>query len=131
MPQNNMPMNFVGWSYFGSVMLLLLGVFQAITGLAAIFSDRFFRLPEGQLLVFNYTAWGWITLVLGILLIMAGLEMLRGAFWARSVAVLLAGLSFVASLCLLNTFELWQVVMMVVSVLSIYALTVRSVGDLR
>jgi hypothetical protein len=126
MPNNNSPANWAGWGYFASVMAVLLGVFQGVSGLAAIFKNGFFGLPESQLLVFNYTAWGWITLVLGVLLIAGGLELMRGAACTRPAVVVLAALSFVASVCMLNAFQLWEVLMLVVNVVVIYALTVRS-----
>jgi hypothetical protein len=130
MPNNNSPTGWVGWGYFASFMMMLLGTFQVIGGIAAIFKPRYYVVTQNQLLVFNFTTWGWISLILGIIIFMAGLELLRGAMWARVLAVVLAALSFVANMSFLNAYPVWSVVMMVVDVLVIYALTVHG-AELR
>jgi hypothetical protein len=107
--------------------MMLLGVFEAIAGLAAIFKDNFYVVTQTHLLVWNYRAWGWISLVLGIIIFMAGLELMRGAMWARLVAILLAGLSFVANVAFVDAYPIWSITMMIVDVFIIYALTVHGV----
>jgi hypothetical protein len=128
--QSNTPTGWVGWGYFASFMMMLLGVFEGIAGLAAIFKDNFYVVTENQLLVFNFKTWGWISLILGIVIFMAGLELLRGALWARVVAVLLAGLSLIANMSFVQAYPIWSIAMMVIDVLIIYALTVHG-AELR
>jgi hypothetical protein len=128
--QNNTPTGWVGWAYFASFMMMLLGVLQGIAGLAAIFKDNYYVVTENHLLAFNYKTWGWINLILGIIILMAGLELLRGAMWARVLAVFLAILSFTANMGFVNAYPIWSITMMVVDVLVIYALTVHG-GELR
>jgi hypothetical protein len=128
--QSNTPTGWVGWGYFAGFMMMLLGTFQGIAGLAAIFKDNFYVVSQNQLLVFNFKTWGWISLILGIIIFMAGLELLRGAMWARALAVFLAGLSFIANLSFVNSYPIWSITMMVVDVLVIYALTIHG-AELR
>lgn len=123
--QNNTPTGWVGWAYFASFMMIFLGSFKAIAGLAGIFRDNFYVVTENHLLAFNYKTWGWIYLILGIVIFMAGLELLRGAVWARIVAITLAILSLVANAAFLKAYPFWTITMMVVDVLVIYALTVH------
>ena len=123
--QNNTPTGWVGWGYFASFMMMLLGVFQAMAGLVGIFKDDFFVVTANHLVVFDYKTWGWIMLVMGIIIFMAGLELLRGAMWARVIAVVLASLSLVVNMATVNSYPIWSIVMMVVDVLIIYALTVH------
>lgn len=123
--QTNTPTGWVGWAYFASFMMMLVGALQAIAGLTAIFKKEFFVVTEQSLLVFNFQTWGWISLLLGIVIFMAGLELLRGAMWARVIAVILAILSFVANMGFLNAYPWWSLIMMVVNVLVIYSLTVH------
>lgn len=125
MAQNNTPTGWVGWGYFASMMMMILGVFQVFAGLAAIFKPTYYVATENHLLVFNFTTWGWISLVLGVIVFAAGLELLRGAMWARVLAVILAALSFVANAGFINAYPIWSIIMMVVDVLVIYALTVH------
>ncbi len=115
----------VGWGYFASLMMMILGVFHGIAGLTAIFKENYFVVTANHLLVFNFQTWGWVTLVLGIIIFFAGLELLRGAMWARIVGVMLAALSFLANMSFMNAYPLWSLTLMVVDVLIIYALTVH------
>jgi hypothetical protein len=128
--QNNTPTGWVGWGYFASIMMITLGILQGIAGLAGIFKDTFYVVTSSHLLAFNYKTWGWINLIIGILILMAGLELLRGAMWARVIAVLLAILSFVANMGFIDAYPIWSVIMMVVDVMVIYALTVHG-AELR
>ncbi len=123
--QNNMPTGWVGWGYFAGFMMMLLGVFEAIAGLAAIFKEDFYLVTQNHLLVFNFKTWGWISLVLGIVIFMAGLELLRGAMWARVIAVFLAGLSLIANMSFFDAYPWWSALMIVVDILVIYAITVH------
>ena len=128
--QNNTPSGWVGWAYFAGFMMMILGGMQAISGLAAIFKSGFYVVNSTHLLVLDYRQWGWIALLLGVLIFFAGLELFRGALWARIVAVILAGLSFLANMAFINTYPLWSVTIMVVDVLVIYALLVHG-NELR
>lgn len=130
MAQNNTPTGWVGWAYFASMMMMLLGIFQVFAGLAAIFKPTYYVVTENHLLAFNFTTWGWISLILGIIIFAAGLEVLRGAMWARVLGVLLAGLSFIANMGFVNAYPIWSIIMMVVDAMVIYALTVHG-AELR
>ncbi len=130
MATNSTPTGWVGWAYFASFMMMILGVFQGIAGLAAIFKDNFFVVTSNHLLVFNFKTWGWINLILGIVIFLAALELMRGAMWARIVAVLLAALSFIANAGFIDAYPFWSLSMMLVDVLIIYALTVHG-AELR
>lgn len=127
---NNTPTGWVGWGIFAAAMMLFLGIFEAMVGLAAILKDDFFIVTQNSLLVFSFTTWGWINLILGIIIILAGVELLRGAMWARVIAVILAVFSLVANAGFVNAYPVWSILMMVVDVLVIYALTVHG-GELR
>lgn len=127
---NNSPTGWVGWGYFAGFMMMLLGFLQGISGLTAIFKKEFFVITPEHLIAFNVTTWGWIHLVLGIVIFMAGLELLRGATWARVVAAILAILSFIANMAFISAYPFWSITIMVIDVLVLYAVTVRG-GELK
>jgi len=127
MSARNQPTGWVGWIYFASLMMMLVGGFQAIAGLVALFKDDFYLVAEKSLVVFDYSTWGWIHLLMGVVIFAAGTALMNGALWARMVGVLLAGISIFANMAFLNAFPLWSILMIVVDVLVIYALTVH--GD--
>ena len=120
------PTGWTGWVVFASVMMVLLGSFQAIEGFVAIFDDGYYRVTESGLVVnVDYTAWGWTHLLLGALIIISGLGVLAGNLAARTFAVILAGLSAVANLLFIEAYPVWSVIVITVDVLVIYALTVH------
>ena len=129
--RSNEPTGWVGWVYFASLMMMLLGGFQVIAGLVGIFKDDYYVLTQNNhLVVFSYTTWGWIYLVMGVIVFLAGLALLNGATWARVVAVFLASLSLFANMAFMSAYPLWSIMMIVVDILVIYALTVHG-GELK
>jgi hypothetical protein len=115
-----------GWVVFAGVMMVLLGCFQAIEGLVAVFDDGFYHVTQGGLVLdVDYTAWGWTHLLLGALIIICGVGVLNGNAAARAVGVLLAGLSALANLAFIAAYPIWSVLIIAIDVLVIYALIVH------
>jgi hypothetical protein len=120
------PTGWTGWVVFASFMMLLLGTLQAIEGLVAIFDDGYYRVTaSGLVLSLDYTAWGWTHLILGVLIVIGGIGVLAGNLAARTVAVLLAGLSAIANLLFIEAYPIWSIIVITVDILVIYALTVH------
>src|SRR5215207_10414136 len=74
----------VGFAVFAGVMLMMIGVFHALAGLAAIIDDQFFVVSKNYAFEFDTTAWGWIHLIYGAILVFAGYRIFSGVAWARS-----------------------------------------------
>ena len=72
---------------------------------------------------FDTTTWGWIHLLLGVILFLAGLALLQGAVWARTVAVILAALSAVANFLWLPYQPWWSIIIITLDVFIIWAVT--------
>jgi cell division protein FtsW (lipid II flippase) len=87
----------VGFTVFAAIMMLMVGVFQALQGLIAIFENEFYVQTRNYLFEFDATTWGWIHLVIGLLVAFAGWGLLSGRTWARSVAIALAVLSAISN----------------------------------
>jgi hypothetical protein len=115
----------VGWALFAAVMLLVVGVFQALAGLVGIIEDDFIVVGPEYTYEFSVTAWGWAHLILGIVLVLAGLGIFTGNVLARTVGVVLAALSAIANFAWLPYQPVWSVVMIAVAVAVIWALTVH------
>jgi hypothetical protein len=86
--------------------------------------------PRGNVINLDYTAWGWIHLIVGIVVVLAGLGLFTGSVWASVVAVVVAVLSAVANLFVIGAYPVWSVIVIALDVLVIYAVTVHS-GELR
>jgi hypothetical protein len=112
-----------GFLIFAAIMLVLVGVFNIIDGLVALFNDDWFAVTKRALLTWDFTTWGWINLIMGIVLILAGLGLLRGAMWARVVGVIAAGVNAIAQLSFISAYPLWSVIMIAVDILVIWAIT--------
>lgn len=115
----------VGWVYFAAFMMTVMGIFQIISGLTALLNDKFLVAQNGQVLVFDVTQWGWIHLIYGIVVLMAGTALFSGRMWARVVAIILATLNFMVQFAYLSVYPLWSIIIMVIDVMIIYALTVH------
>jgi hypothetical protein len=113
-----------GWVVFASVMMMLLGSFHAMAGLVALFNDEYYLVTKNGLVVTaDYTTWGWIHLLLGILVAAAGAAVMVGKTWGRVVAVIVAMASAVVNLAFLSAYPLWATIMIAVDVMVIYAVT--------
>ncbi|WP_062519062.1 DUF7144 family membrane protein [Demequina silvatica] len=115
----------VGFAAFAGVMMIMVGAFEATTGMVALFNDEFFVVGEEWVFQFDVTTWGWIHLLLGIVILLAGVFIFRGAIWARTLGVILAVISAIANFMWLPYYPVWSVIMIAIAVFVIWALTVR------
>ena len=126
MTATRQPTGWVGFIVFGGAMMVMLGVFHAISGLVAIFDDGYYLVTKSGLAVnVDYTAWGWTHLILGIVIALAGVGLFAGQTWARVVAVITAMISAVINLSFLAAHPFWSTIMIALDVLIIYAVTVH------
>jgi hypothetical protein len=120
------PTAWVGWVAFAASMMILVGIFQVIQGFVAIFDDGYYRVaPSGLVVNVDFTAWGWTHLLLGLLIVVAGMGVLSGNVVARTVAVILAGVSAILNLLFIEAYPIWSIIVITVDVLVIYAVTVH------
>ena len=121
----------VGWIVFASFMMLMVGSFHVIEGLVALLRDQYFLVGKKGLAVqVDYTVWGWVHLISGIVILAAGWSVLRGKVWARTVAVILAFVSAIENIGFLAAYPIWSTIMIALDVLVIWALTVHG-GEIR
>ena len=113
----------VGGITFAAAMMLLIGIFQFFEGLAAIVEDEFFVLTANYAFDIDVTAWGWIHLLLGILLIVAAWALFSAQVWAGIVALTLAILSAVANFFYIPYYPWWSLLVIALNVWVIWALT--------
>jgi hypothetical protein len=115
----------VGLTMFASVMMMIVGVFEALAGISAIAKDDVFFTTVNYTFKLDLTGWGWIHLLLGILVFLAGLALLQGAVWARTVAVILASISMIANFLWLPYQPWWSILMIALAAFVIWAVTVH------
>jgi hypothetical protein len=119
------PTAWVGWIFFAASMLIAVGGMQIIAGLVSIFNRHYFAATRIGLVAFNYTAWGWVHLLLGIVAVLTGVGLLLGWPWTRVVAVFATVLGMIDNVAFLNAYPLWSLVSLVVGGFVLYALTMH------
>ena len=116
-----------GWAtggvIFAGSMMLLIGLFQMIAGFVAIIDDEFFVVRPNYTFELDVSGWGWIHLVIGIVLILLALGVLTGRAFARGVAVGLLVLSALANFFFIPYYPVWSIVVIAIDVFVIWALT--------
>lgn len=131
LPSEPAPSGWVGWLLFAGMMMILVGAFQAIDGLIALFNDELYVVrPSGLVVNVDYTAWGWTHLLLGILLIAAGAAVFSGRIWGRTVGVIAAMLSAIVNFAFIPAYPVWSLLIITVDILVIYALIAHG-GEMR
>jgi hypothetical protein len=113
-----------GFIVFAAVMMLMAGIWQALAGLIAIFNNEFYVATRNYLFKFDVTAWGWIHLILGIIVALAGWGLLSGRTWARVVGITVAVLSAIANFLWLPYYPFWSLLIIALDVFVIWALAV-------
>jgi hypothetical protein len=112
--------------FFAGVLMLMDGLFSLIAGLVGLFKDDYYLVgKDGLAVTIDYTAWGWIHLLLGILLIAAGFGVIAGQTWARVVGVMMAILSAMVNFAFLAAYPVWSAIVVAIDVFVIYALVVH------
>ena len=112
----------VGFALFAAVMMIMAGIWQALAGLVAIFENEFYVATRNYTFQFDATAWGWIHLILGVIVGLAGFSLLSGATWARIVGITLAALSATANFLFIPYYPFWSLTVIALDVFVIWAL---------
>jgi hypothetical protein len=113
----------VGWTMFAAFMLVLIGGFHIFAGIVGLINDKFYAVTPKYVLQFDATTWGWIHLLGGIVVMLAGFGLLSGAVWARTVGVIVALISAFTSFAWLPWYPIWGVMIIAIDVAVIWALT--------
>ena len=111
-----------GLTYFAVALLITVGIFQILQGLAAILDNRFYVAAPGHVFSFNITAWGWIHLVTGILALAIGVGLFYGKTWARGAGLGIAVFQAVVQFMFLPYYPIWSIVIIALDVAVIWAL---------
>lgn len=115
----------VGWTWFAAVMMWIIGAWHAIAGLVALVNDEFYVATREYIFQFDVTTWGWIHLIAGIVVFIAGIYLLSGQVWARTIGVIMAIVSILANFAWLPWYPFWSILMIVGGGFVIWALTVH------
>jgi hypothetical protein len=116
-----------GWALggvtFAATVMVMTGAFQAITGLVAIVDDEFFVAVRRYTFNLDLTTWGWIHLILGLAVAVAGFALFTRTVWAGIAALFLAVLSAINNFFFIPYYPFWSLLVIALDVWVIWALT--------
>jgi hypothetical protein len=107
---------------FAGVLMILAGSFQTISGLVGLFEDEFYVATRNYLLQFDATTWGWVHLLIGLLVFFGGFAVLSGKTWGRVVGITLAVLSAVSNFAFVPYYPFWALAIIALDIFVIWAL---------
>jgi hypothetical protein len=120
------PTGWVGWITFAGIAMIVLGAFQIIEGLVAVFQRGYYLVTSSQLLVHvSYTEWGWVHFGIGVVIAVVGVGVMTGAMWARVAGITLAVVSAILNLAFIAAYPVWGIIIIALDVIVIYALAVH------
>ena len=116
-----------GWIAFAGWLLVIIGTIDFFEGLIAVIRGQYYFVGAEQIVVFDTTTWGWITIIWGIVLGLVGLGLLGGATWARWTAIFVVSINTIAQLGFVGNaaYPLWALASLALSIVVLYALIVR------
>jgi hypothetical protein len=115
----------VGYSVFAATMLMMVGAFHAMAGLVGIVDDEFYVVTQEWVFELDVTTWGWVHLIGGVLVVLAGLSILKGHMYGRIIGTIAAAISMLVNFAWLPYQPWWSILMIALSVAVIWALTVH------
>jgi hypothetical protein len=113
----------VGFTYFAGFMMVMIGFFDMIQGFAALFKKDFYAVTPNYVFHFNTSTWGWIHMLLGLIVLLAGFALFTGAVWARTLGVIMAVVIAITNFAFIPIYPVFSIVIIATCVFVIWALT--------
>ena len=115
----------IGFMFFASAIMMVVGSFHFIAGLSAVLNDAFYVVRPGYDLKVDVTTWGWIHMGLGVLILVASVALMVGALWARIVAIFMAVVSGIWAFYSIPYYPAFSILIIALNVGVLWALTVH------
>ena len=111
-----------GGMLFAAIMMVLSGLFQFFQGIAALARNDIYVNTPNYVYRFSTTSWGWIHLILGLIVALTGFALFRGSGWARGVGIALVSLQALSNFFFLGYRPVWSLVIIALDIFIIWAL---------
>ena len=115
----------VGLTITAGIFMIIAGILHFFQGLVALANDNFYVRTPDYVFKFDLTTWGWVHLIAGVVVAAAGVALFQGAVWARAVAVVVAGVSIIASFLWMPYYPIWSLTLIAFDAFVIWAVTVH------
>lgn len=117
-----------GTSLAAAALLLVVAILSILQGISAVANDALFVVGPEYVYKFDTTTWGWIHIIVGVLLTVAALGLFAGTTWARVVAIVIAALSIIANFAWLPYYPGWAILVIALDVVVIWAVATWTAG---
>lgn len=114
-----------GWIVFAATMMIIGGSLSIIFGLVAALNDQWVAFTNAGAVFLDVSQWGWVQMLIGLLVLLCGFGVLSGNILARTVGVIVAAGSLVGNFFIIPLYPLWAITVIVLNILVIWALTVH------
>ena len=116
-----------GWVGFAALLTLIVGMIDFVMGLVAIIRGEYYAIHGDQLIIFDTTTWGWLTLLIGIAIVLVGLMLANGSSFARWLTIVVVSVNLLSNLGWLgnSAYPLWSLTLVALQIIVLYALTAR------
>jgi hypothetical protein len=119
------PTGWTGWIGFAGVMMIIGGFLNAFYGLVAVVNDEWVVWTNRSAMYLDLTQWGWVHIILGLVIVLAGFGVFTGNVLARTLGVVIAAISLMANFFFIPAYPIWAITVIVIDLLVIWALTVH------
>jgi hypothetical protein len=110
-----------GWWLFAGILLLVAGVLNIIWGIGAVSDAKFFVAGQ-KYIIGSLHSWGWVTLILGVIELIAGLSLFSGGGFGRWVGIFAAGLASISALLSIPAYPFWSLCVFALAIIILYQL---------
>jgi len=114
-----------GGAIFASVLMIIGGVMAALEGLAGIVKGTFYVVPTDYWVTVNAATWGWTHLIIGLVLLAAGVGVLTGVTWARWLGIAIVAVSAVVNFLFIPIVPFWAITLILIDLWIIHSLAVH------
>ena len=127
-PEQQSTARVTGWAKFAGILLVISGLWDVLTGISGILADKIFVTTPQYVYYFDITGWGWVHLILGLLVAGAGVGVLKGTAWGRMLGVALASGSLLINFAFIPYYPIWSILIIALDVLIIWQLASQPWG---
>lgn len=110
-----------GTSIGAAILLGTVGVLSILQGISAVAADDLFISGPEYVYEVDLTAWGWVHIGLGILLVLSAVGLWAATTWGRVVAITIAALSIIANFLWLPYYPAWSLIVIALDIVVIWA----------
>jgi hypothetical protein len=121
------PQQVSGWALggiaFAATMMVLIGVFQSLAGLVAIIDDEFYVVTQNYTFDLDVSAWGWLHLLIGLVVLATGVGLFGRRTWAGVAAIMLCMLSALVNFFFIPYYPIWSLLLIGLNLWVIWSVT--------